>query len=189
MILRKKKHLSKIYTITTRFFILGIFLISGCAHQMTQISALRSYNGAQKKPNNQCIVVRTAIETKFTETIREYSDYMLGDSHIETKGQYENEEAAYDCMAIGAKSVLVLDRGVVSTSSAYVPGYTFGSYYPTSNFFWTYSTPGYYVSTQTSAYVVVFFDKIISKYGTKITAKEYNSWKEINNIAYCDGCK
>lgn len=43
---------------------------------------------------------------------------LLGDSHVSTAGSYDVVEAAYDCMAIGAKSVLVLERGVVTISNS-----------------------------------------------------------------------
>lgn len=164
-----KTHLAK----TTLFFSFTIYL-SSCA---LQVSALDAYNGLRKQESNKCTVSRTAIPTKFTNTIDEFNEFIQGDSHVETKGSYENEEAAYDCMTIGAKSVLVLDRGVVSSSTAYVPGKTTTYYNPSTNQFTSYTSSGYYVSSNTSAYIVVFFNKDLPYPGESITKEDYKSWK------------
>ena len=176
----RKSHLAK----TSLFFSFIIYL-SGCA----QVSALHAYNGQRKQESDKCTVTRTALATKFSSTIDEFNEFVQGDSHVETNGNYENEEAAYDCMTIGAKSVLILDRGIVSSSTTYVPGSTTTNYNPSTNQFSSQTSPGYYVSSNTSAYVVVFFNKDIPNSGETITKEDYKSWKRRNVIITCDGCK
>lgn len=161
------------------------FILSGCA---VQVSALSSYNGSLRNPSNRCLVARTALEQKFTRTINKNNESIQGDSQIATGGSYENEEAAYDCMSVGAKSVLVLNRGIISSSTTYVNGTTSSTYNPTTNQYRTYTSPGYFISTNTSAYIVVFFDKEIPGFTTEITFDDYKSWKRRNLILGCDGC-
>lgn len=179
---------SKIGTATKIFLLITALFVSSCTPPY-QVSALHSYNGPQAEETNKCVVARTALESKFSETINKYKDFIQGDSHVETTGSYENEEAAFDCMVVGAKSVLVLDRGVVSTSSAYVSGTTYSLYNAATNSYSVHSTPGYYVSSQTSAYVVVFFNKRIPNFGKIYTFDDYKSWKSYNGIAGCEGCR
>lgn len=176
----RKSYLAKI----SLFFSFAIYF-SGCA----QISALHTYNGEQKQESNKCIVSRTALPTKFNATIDEFNEFIQGDSHVETNGSYENEEAAYDCMTIGAKSVLVLDRGIVSSSTTYVPGKTTTYYNSSTNQFTSHTSSGHYVSSNTSAYIVVFFSKDLPNSGETITKEDYTSWKRRNVIFTCDGCK
>ena len=124
-------------------------LFSGCAPQ-TQVSSLYSYNGPlATHGTNQCFVTKTALDSKFAETINEYKDFIQGDSHIETAGRYEIEEAAFDCMYVGAKSVMILDRGVTSTNSG-TAFYT----HKTTNSSITYSLN----PSNNSAYTIVFFN-------------------------------
>ena len=166
------------------------FILFGCSQScLTQVSALHSYNGPRTKKSNQCVVIRTALEQKFTAIINEYDKFFQGDSHVETKGSYENIEAAYDCMLVGAKSVLIFERGVISTNSTYINGYTYHHYNPATNQYIAYTTPGDYVSSSTSAYVIAFFNEPIPNLGTTFTAGDYNSWTEQNNIKGCHGCK
>jgi len=164
--------------------IITVFL-SGCAFQ---VSALSSYNGSEKKTSKKCLVARTALEQKFTKIINKYNESIQGDSHVATEGSYEDEEAAYDCMSVGAKSVLVLDRGVISSNTTYVNGTTSSIYNPTTNQYSTYSSSGYFVSSETSAYIVVFFDKEIPSFDDEITIDDYKSWKKRNLITGCKGC-
>ena len=160
--------------------------LSGCG---VQISALSSYNGSKKKASNKCLVARTALEQKFTTTINKYNESIQGDSHVATEGSYEDEEAAYDCMSVGAKSVLVLDRGVISSNTTYVNGTSSNIYNPSTNQYITYTSSGYLVSSSTSAYIVVFFDKEIPSFNDEITIDDYKSWKKRNGINWgCKGC-
>ena len=175
----RKSHLAKI----SLFFSFTIFL-SSCA----QISALYAYNGKQYQESDKCTVTRTALTTKFTSTIDKFNEFVQGDSHVETNGNYENEEAAYDCMTVGAKSVLVLDRGVISSSTTYVPGSTTTKYNPSTNQFTSQTSSGLYISSNTSAYVIVFFNKDLPNSGETITREDYKSWKRRNVIIMCDGC-
>lgn len=160
-------------------------MLAGC---VSQVSSLQSYNGNWYEPENQCQVYRTSLGPKFYEIIQQYSEFVLGDSHVSTGGTYENMEAAYDCMTIGARSVVVLDRGVVSSSTSYVPGTTTYQYNPYSNTYNSFTTSGYYISNSTSAYVVVFLGKKIPKIGHTYTRDAYKEWKRANGIASCSGC-
>lgn len=180
-------HSKKKQAIETLLF-LSAFCLFGCSYPY-QVSSLHSYNGPRAKETNKCVVIRTALEQKFTATINEYDKYIQGDSHVETTGTYENIEAAFDCMLVGAKSVLVLERGVISTNSTYINGYTYHHYNSITNQYVAYTTPGYYVSSSTSAYIVVFFNKPLPNLGTTFTGSDYNSWAEQNNITGCQGCK
>ncbi len=182
----QNQHIRLKQAIKDLFLLSTILVIYGCA---TQVSSLNSYNGQQRKETNKCTVVRTALESKFSETINEFKDHIQGDSHVETLGTYENEEAAFDCMAVGAKTVLVLDRGVVSTSSTYVSGTTYSSYNPATNSYSTRSTSGHYVSSKTSAYIVVFFNENIPNFGNTYTLDDYKSWKSSQGIVGCEGCR
>lgn len=167
------------------FTIVTLFLVSGCVYQ---VSSLQSYNGSRYESENQCQVYRTSLEPKFYEIVQHYNEFILGDSHVSTGGTYENIEAAYDCMTIGAKSAVVLDRGVVSSSTSYVPGTTTYHYNPYSNTYNSFTTSGYFVSNSTSAYVVVFLGKTIPKIGHIYTRDAYKEWKRANGIASCSGC-
>lgn len=160
-------------------------LFSGC---VSQVSSLEHYNGNRYKEQDQCQVYSTSLEPKFYEIVQQYSEYILGDSHVSTEGSYENIEAAYDCMTIGAKSAVVLDRGVVSSSTNYVAGRTTYNYDSYSNTYSSTYTPGYFISKNTSAYVVVFFKKEIQNIGNVYTRAEYNKWKRGNGIVSCQGC-
>ncbi|WP_407458422.1 hypothetical protein [Fibrobacter sp.] len=174
--------LSKIYRALFPVLILTVAgLLFGCAPQ-TQLSSLQSYNGPlSTHGTNQCFVAKTALNTKFAETINEYKDFIQGDSHIETSGNYEIQEAAFDCMYVGAKSVLILDRGVSSTIS----GSTAITYhYPSTNTSITHTN-----SSAISAYTIVFFNKKIPEFGQMITMNDYESWKKSNRIKNCVGCK
>lgn len=159
--------------------------LSSCA---VQVSALSAYNGPLYEPTNQCQVYRTSLEPRFYEIVQKYEAYMMGDSHVSTNGGYENEEAAYDCMEIGARSVVVLDRGVVASSSGYVPGTTTYNYNPYTNSVYSTHTPGYAYTQNTSAYVVVFFEKEIKKGGNIYTVDDYEDWRKSKGIVGCEGC-
>lgn len=175
--------LSKIYRALFPVLILTVAgLLFGCAPQ-TQLSSLQSYNGPlSTHGTNQCFVAKTALDTKFAETINEYKDFIQGDSHIETAGRrYEIQEAAFDCMYVGAKSVLILDRGVTSTNSA---GMAITNYSSSTNTSITLSNP-----SQNSAYTIVFFNKKIPEFGNMITMSDYESWKKANRMKNCVGCK
>jgi hypothetical protein len=175
--------LSKIYRALFPVLILTVAgLLFGCAPQ-TQLSSLQSYNGPlSTHGTNQCFVAKTALDTKFAETINEYKDFIQGDSHIETAGRrYEIQEAAFDCMYVGAKSVLILDRGVTSTNSG---GMTITNYSSSTNTSITLSNP-----SQNSAYTIVFFNKKIPEFGNMITMSDYESWKKANRMKNCVGCK
>lgn len=104
---------------------------------------------------------------------------LLGDSHVSTAGSYDVVEAAYDCMAIGAKSVLVLERGVVTST---VSGAVSSNYKQLN-----YSLTGYSFR-DVSGYIVVFFNKNIKEPGILVTIEDYKSWLRENRMAYCDGC-
>ena len=169
------------------FFSLSVMAAtSACTYQ---VSSLHSYNGPQYNESNKCIVARTALDSKFSTTINDFKDNIQGDSHVETEGTYENEEAAFDCMSVGAKTVLILDRGIISTNSTYISGSTYNTYNPSTNHYTTYSTPGYTVSSETSAYIIVFFNKKIPDLGNTITMDDYESWKKKNHISGCKGCE
>ncbi|MCQ2109754.1 MAG: hypothetical protein MJZ05_13455 [Fibrobacter sp.] len=163
-----------------------LMLLSGCI--VYQVSALSDYNGPIYEPTEKCYVYRTSLESKFNEIVTRYDVYMLGDSHVATSGSYESIEAAYDCMTVGATSVLVLDRGVVASSSTYVPGTTNYNYNAFTNQMTSTTTPGYYISQNTSAFVVVFFGKELLYSGTSYTMKDYKSWKKRNGVTACSGC-
>lgn len=163
---------------------------SSCAPQ-TQVSSLQSYNGPlSSHGTNQCFVTKTALDSKFTETINKYKDYIQGDSHIELAGRhYEIVEAAFDCMYVGAKSVMILDRGVTSTNS----GSTFTTFsstnhYQSTNSSTTFSTT-YSNPSKNFAYTIVFFNKKIPEFGNMITMSDYESWKKANRMKNCIGCK
>lgn len=94
-----------------------VLAIGGCAHGV-QVSSLSSYNGPRLDGSEKCVVHRTSVESRFVELLKENEESLLGDSHVSTAGSYDVVEAAYDCMAIGAKSVLVLERGVVTISNS-----------------------------------------------------------------------
>ena len=175
-----QSYLSKNFRVLSPVLFLTIAgFFSGCYH--TQFSSLQSYNGPlSDHGTNQCFVAKTALDSKFTETINKYKDFIQGDSHIESESHYEIEEAAFDCMYVGAKSVMILERGVTSTNS----GTTFYTYKLSSGSSITHSN-----SSKNSAYTLVFFNKKIPEFGKMITMDEFNSWIKSNNIKSCEGCK
>lgn len=164
---------------------MATLLLSSCA---VQVSALSSYNGPVREETKQCLVYRTSLESKFNEIVQRYEIYLQGDSRVSTSGNYLNPEAAYDCMKVGAKSVVVLDKGVVASSSGFVPGRVTYNYNSFTNSYSSFYTPGYAYTENTSGYVVAFFEKEITYGGTIYTMKDYESWEKSNGIAGCSGC-
>lgn len=151
------------------------FSYSGCFN--SQISSLQAYNGYLEKPTNKCQVIRTSLATTFVDAIKENKDAVLGDSQIETYGSYENAEAAFDCMAIGAKSVLILNKGIMSTSTSTFYVQTGYVYTPISE------------TRQIAGYQIVFFNKELPMGSVSITEKNYSEWAKNSNIGSCLGCK
>ena len=155
-----------------------IFAFDGCTYG-TQVSSLKSYNGPRLGGSEKCVVHRTSIESRFVEFFKENEENLLGDSHVSSAGSYDIIEAAYDCMTIGAKSVLVLERGVVSSTISSSVG---------SNSNQSLYTVTSYGFRDVSGYIVVFFNKEIKEPGILVTIEDYKSWLRKNRMAYCDGC-
>lgn len=151
----------------------ALLALSGCANG-TQVSSLRSYNGPRLGGSDKCLVYTTSVESWFEEILKENSGNLLGDSYVSTDYNYEVIEAAYDCMAIGAKSVLVLQRGVVASSVGNSVS---------SNGMTTYD------SRKTSGYTVAFFNKNFPDFGVLVTIDDYKNWLNENRMTYCEGCE
>lgn len=120
---------------------------------------------------------RTSLESKFNELLKENGEYLLGDSRVQTSVGFEEIEAAYDCMAIGAKSVMVLDKGVVASSSAVAVASSGGSVAKAS------------AQNNTARFELAFFKKRIPYNGLIYTEDYYQSWKKDRNVKECEGCE
>lgn len=165
---------------------LAALVLSGC---YSQVSSMSSFNGEKQKYTNQCQVVRTSLYQKFDKIVSDNQNIIQGDSHVETDGSYMNVEAAYDCMVAGAKSILVLERGVIATSTAHVGGRTTTYYNYQTNQAYTRTSPGYNINFQTSGYIVVFFKEELPESGTMVTWDDYKTWHRKHHILMCDGCE
>lgn len=148
----------KKFVIPSIFIFLGCLL--GCAGT-TQVSSLPSYNGLRIQHSDKCLVIKTSRAQKYSDIMKEYENLIMGDSHVEATRLYLDEEVAFDCMSVGAKSALVLDRGVIASEL-------------TSGYF--SSGVAVYDNTRMSGYQVVYFIKSIPVGGRLITKEEYNTW-------------
>lgn len=161
-------------------------ILLGCA---TQASSLRVYTGPWKKYTNQCSVSRTVLSQEFNAAVKKYNGFILGDSRVEAAGRYDSEAAAFDCMSIGANSVLVFERGAVGTVDVHYPGTSTTYFIPNAGEYYIMNSAGNDYSPISPAYIVVFFNKEIPDFEYKVTWDDYSAWKKQNYIKACAGCR
>ena len=121
-----------------------------------------------------CQVIRTSIGQVFAIVLDEGRTNIQGESRASTKGSYDDEEAAHDCMVLGAKSVVVFDQRYAPKSPNY--GVTVGNVTLLGNS----SAPGF---------LTVFFDKELPVKGRVISMDDYLNWAVKSWINNCRGCE
>lgn len=161
-------------------FLACSFVFLGCTG--TQISSLYTYNGKIKQRTFECLVVRTSIEPQFNDLFNQHKKNFMGDAKVEYKQRYTNNEVAYDCMEIGAKTAVVYDRGVVPSSAMEIPVTYITGDRQAQHF-------EYSPNEEVHNYLIAFFKKELPIQGSRVTYEKISAWRESNRIDKCVGCK
>lgn len=160
----------------------SFLLMLGCAFGGKQFSSLYTYNGKLRQDTDECLVVRTSLEQNFSNLFDTHKDSFMGDSRVETSETYLSVEAGFDCMAVGAKTAIVLDKGISHATSTYIPVSSVKTFQSTSYY-------GYTKDTEIRAYVIAFFKEKLPLQGLLVSQEKYESWKGENRIKECLGCR
>ena len=150
------------------FLLLILLSFTGCYYRY-QISSINHYNGNINNESNKCLVIRTSNNQIFNNIINSYNDKILGDSYVRTIYSYKDIEAGYDCMKLGASTVLVYDNENIALSEA--------SKYLADDY------------TNKRSYNIVFFDSHLPISGIEFTYSNYINWLNNNSIWQCYGCE